>query len=223
MSADWLLSLTERPERPGDILTALLTVTPAERSSADAQIAVWHEAAAGYKIRHVPATLPDMLKSPGLLRWEYGPNPGLTADQAIGAASDRLDWFDRHGSDYEIAVPLHEIEAMARGEGYYRGLPVAERLAQLDRFVALHDMYYPRLRLFLYNARRIFSAPVTIYGPLLAVIYLGQRYFAFRETGRVRTFIDHFDELVREAEIDARRLPEHLAGLRAEITGRSIA
>jgi transcriptional regulator with XRE-family HTH domain len=223
VSADWLLGLTERPERPGDLLTGSLTITAAARSSADEQIAAWHEAAAGYKIRHVPATLPDMLKTAGTLRWEYGPHVGRTADQAIGAAVDRLDWFDRHGSDYEFAVPVHEIESMARGEGYYRGLPTAARIAQLDHITMLHDTYFPRLRLFLYDARRVFSAPVTIYGPLLAVIYLGQQYLAFRESGRVRTFAEHFDGLVREAEIDARRIPDFLGALKDEIAGRSVA
>lgn len=221
VSADWLLGLTDRPERPGDVLNAFLSVTEAARSSADEQISAWHREAAGYKIRHVPATLPDMLKTPDMVRWEYGPQIGRTAEQAVGAAIDRLDWFERHGSDYEFAFPVHEIEAMARAEGYYRGLPSALRLAQLDRMLDLHEVYFPTMRMFLFDARRVFSAPVTIYGPLLAVIYLGQHYYAFRESGRIRTLTQHFDWLVREAVVDARGVPDVLRALKAEIGGVS--
>ena len=217
VSADWLLGLTERPERAGDVLNAQLALTEAARSSADEQIDAWHREAAGYKIRHVPATLPDMLKTDEMLKWEYGPQLARTANQAIGAVGDRLGWFQNHDSDYEIAFPLHELESFARAEGYYRGLAADIRLAQIDRFLALCEEFYPSLRLFLFDARQVYSAPVTVFGPLLAVIYLGQHYIAFRESSRIRIFTQHFDFLVREAKIDARELPEKLRALRREV------
>jgi len=220
VSADWLLGLTERPERAGDVLDAQLALTEAARSSADAQIDAWHREAAGYKIRHVPATLPDMLKTDAMLRWEYGPQLARTTPQAIGAVDDRLGWFQRHESDYEIALPLHELESFARGEGYYRGLAAEIRLAQLDRFIELSEEFFPALRLFLFDARRIYSAPVTVFGPLLAVVYLGQHYIAFRESARIRIFTRHFDFLVREAVVDAREVPARLRALRGEVAGR---
>ena len=83
VSSDWLLGLSEHPEPPGDVVDQSVLVTEAKRSSADRQIAQWHEEAAGAKIRHVPATLPDMLKTRDMLRWEYGPQVGRTPDQAI--------------------------------------------------------------------------------------------------------------------------------------------
>ncbi len=206
VSSDWLLGLTERPERPGDVLDAYLRVTEAARSSADEQIAAWHVEAAGYKIRHVPATLPDMLKTREVVTWEYQPQVGRTTEQAIGAVEDRLRWFERHASDYEIAVPIHELQSFALGEGYYRTLPAPIRIAQIERIADLTRRHFPRLRLFLFDARRVFSAPVTVYGPLLAVIYLGQNYIAFRESSRIGTFAQHFDWLVREAVVDAREV-----------------
>ena len=63
VSTDWLLGLTNRPETPGDIIAAALSLSPAERTSADEQLLEWHHEAAGYKVRHVPATLPDILKT----------------------------------------------------------------------------------------------------------------------------------------------------------------
>ena len=139
VSADWLLGLTDRPERLAELLATSLTMTEAPRALIDETIFAWHQEAAGYKIRHVPATLPDLLKTHAMLRWEYEPQLGRTADQAIGASEDRLKWMARSGSDYEIAVPLHEIEAFARAEGYYRGLPAAVRAGQIARLRELSD------------------------------------------------------------------------------------
>ncbi len=217
VSADWLLGLTDRPERAADLLAAAMLMTEAPRAMVDEQIFAWHREAAGYKIRHVPATLPDMLKTHAVLRWEYEPHLGVTVDQAIGASEDRLAWMREAGSDYEIAMPLHEIEAFARAEGYYRGVGAEVRREQLDWLIAVYDQLYPRLRLFLFDARRVFSAPITVFGPLLAVLYLGRNYLAFRDTDRIRAFTQHFDWLVREAEIATRDVPELLKGLRRGI------
>ena len=214
ISADWLLGLTDRPETAADILATSLKLTEAPRALVDEQIFQWHKEAAGYKIRHVPAALPDMLKTRALLEWEYAPHLGRSTDQAIGASEDRLTWMRNAPSDYEIALPLYELQSFARGEGYYRDLPPDIRAAQIDRLIEVTRQLYPRLRMYLYDARRVFSAPVTIFGPLLAVIYIGRNYMAFRDTERVQALTGHFDHLVREASVTARQVPEMLEQLR---------
>ncbi|MDP2084811.1 MAG: helix-turn-helix transcriptional regulator [Gemmobacter sp.] len=213
VSADWLLGLTDRPERSAELLAAALSMTEAPRALIDETIFAFHREAAGYKIRHVPATLPDMLKTPDMLRWEYEPHLGRTADQAIGASQDRLAWMRGARSDYEIAIPLHEVAAMAQGVGYYAGLPAEVRAGQIDRLAELTDQLYPALRIYLFDARRVFSAPLTVFGPLLAVLYLGRHYLAFRDTARVEAFARHFDTLVREASVSAREMPGYLRAL----------
>ena len=214
VSSDWLLGLSDRPERAADLIAAAMSMTEASRALVDEQIFAWHQEAAGYKIRHVPAALPDMLKTPDMLRWEYEPSLGRTTDQAVGASQDRLNWMRQGRSDYEMAMPLHELGCFARAEGYYAGLPAAFRLAQIDFLAALHDQLYPTLRVVLFDARRLYSAPVTVFGPLLAVLYLGRNYLAFRDTERVQAISRHFDLLVREADVTAREFPAHLARLR---------
>lgn len=218
VSADWLLGLTERPEQAADLLASALTMTEAPRALVDEQIFEWHKEAAGYKIRHVPAGLPDMMKTRAMLQWEYEPHLGRTTDQAIGASEDRLTWMRQARSDYEIALPIHDLRAFARGEGYYEGLPAGLRKDQLDWFTSLHGQLYPTLRLHLFDARKLYSAPVTIFGPLLAVIYLGRNYIAFRDTERVQAITQHFDGLVRAAEISSRDTPAFLQALRDAIT-----
>lgn len=217
VSADWLLGLTDRPELAADLMASALTFTEAPRALVDEQIYNWHREAAGYKIRHVPASLPDMLKTRDMLEWEYSPHLGRTIEQAIGASEDRLTWMRNAGSDYEIALPVHELHAMAHGTGYYLGLPAETRRAQITRLLDLHEQLYPTLRIHTFDARKLYSAPVTIFGPKLAVIYLGRNYLAFRDRERVQAITQHFDGLVREADLSSRDLPTLLERLLREV------
>lgn len=217
ISADWLLGLTDRPEPLADLLATQLTMKEAPRALFDEAIFGWHQEAAGYKIRHVPATLPDMLKTRAMVEWEYRPQLGRTAEQAFGAFEDQLAWMRSARSDYEIALPLHELDSFATATGYYADLPAEVRLGQIDRLQALADQLYPSLRIYLFDARRVFSAPVTVFGPLLAVVYLGRHYIAFRDTARVASISAHFDWLVREAALGARDFTSHLQQLRVRV------
>ncbi|MEM6481254.1 MAG: helix-turn-helix domain-containing protein [Pseudomonadota bacterium] len=213
VSADWLLGLTDRPETAADLIANTLSITEAPRALVDEQIITWHREAAGFKIRHVPAALPDMLKTRDMLIWEYAPHLGRSIAQAIGAAQDRLTWMRDTQSDYEIALPLYEMHSFIAGEGYYRGLPEKTRIEQISYLLELSDQLYPRLRLYLFDARRLYSAPITLFGPKLAVLFVGQNYFAFRDTERIGALTAHFDNLVREAFVTARDLPDHVRGL----------
>ncbi len=213
VSTDWLLGLTDRPERPGDIVAAAMALSPAERNSTDAQLFDWHQEATGYKVRHVPATLPDILKSERMLTWEYSSLHDHASEQAIGAMSRQLEWLKSGVSDYEIALPLHELKACADGIAYYDKLDRDIRHEQLQLIADLCRDMFPRLRIFLFDARRVFSAPVTVFGPGLAVVYIGRFYLAFRESERVRSLTNHFDWLVREATVDARDAADHIVSL----------
>lgn len=213
VSSDWLLGLSDRREPAADLVAASVTLTEAPRALVDERIFAWHQEAQGYKIRHVPAHLPDMLKTEAMLRWDSEQATGRSAEQAIGASRDRLDWMRRARSDYEIALPLHELSTFARGEGLYAGLPPGLRREQVRHMAALHDQLYPTLRVHLFDARRLYCAPLTVFGPLLAVLYLGRNYLAFRDTERVGAMSRHFDALVREAAVPSRDFPRHLQRL----------
>lgn len=126
-----------------------------------------------------------------------------------------MAWMRGAQSDYEIALPLDQMQSFARGEGYYSGLSIDTRRAQLAHMAQVSEQLYPRLRLYLFDARRVYSAPVTIFGPLLAVIYIGRNYMAFRDTERVQALTGHFDHLLREAKVSAREVPDMLSNLEA--------
>lgn len=217
VSTDWLLGLSDRPESAAFLASSAMTFTKAPRALIDEQIFAWHQEAVGYKIRHVPAALPDMLKTHAMLEWEYSPHLGRTTTQAINASQDRLDWMRGSLSDYEITLPMFELQSFAAGTGYYRGLPAAVRIEQMDHLLTLTEQLYPRLRLYLFDARKLYSAPITVFGPLLAVVYAGGHYMAFRDRERIETLTTHFDDLVREASFTARDIPEHLHMLRTQI------
>ena len=207
VSADWLLGLSDKPGCLEHILAQAMTMVDAPRALIDAQLFVWHQEAAGYKIRHVPAGLPDMVKIRPMLEWEYAPSLGHTIDLAIASAGDRLNWMRQARSDYEIALPLHELQGFARAEGYYRGCPKQIRIEQLKHLARLTEQLYPVMRICLFDARKIYSSPITIFGPLRAVIYLGQKYLVFRVPDRIQALSQHFDGLIRAAEIGTRDLP----------------
>ena len=218
VSADWILGLSDQPEPAAQVLAQAMTMADAPRALIDTQIFAWHQEAAGYKIRHVPAGLPDMIKIHEMLEWEYEPTLGRTIGQAIGASEDRLNWMSNAQSDYEIALPLHELYAFARAESYYHDCPRDIRIKQLEHLKTLVQRLYPSLRLSLFDARRVYSAPITIFGPLLAVIYLGQKYLVFRDRERIGALSQHFDGLIREAHVGSRGLPDLIQTLLDEIS-----
>ena len=206
VSADWLLGLTDRPERAADIVDATVQISEASRAPSDSQVFQWHKEADGYKVRHVPATLPDFLKTRATLEWEYGGFLGKTPEQAIAAMEDRLEWFHTTNSDFEICLPRQEVVSLLQGQSYYADMPPTVRAGQVKHLYDLCDRLFPSVRLFLFDRKKYFSAPLSIFGHKMAALYIGNCYLAFRESSRIRTLIQHFDNLVRHAEDDNRSL-----------------
>ncbi|WP_198409158.1 helix-turn-helix transcriptional regulator [Magnetospira sp. QH-2] len=208
VSVDWLLALTERSETTADLLDASFRMTEADRTPTDAQIDEWHRESAGYKIRHVPATLPDILKTDAVIGFEYARFLDKTPEQAVAAVRDKAKWLHRPGSDYEICVSREWVESLSRGEGYWRGLPKAARREQIEYMAEKCRNLYPSLRMYLYDSKVVFSSPLTIFGPLVAVVYIGRYYMAFRENRQIQALTNHFDQLVRDSETDARSVAD---------------
>lgn len=213
VSVDWLLALTDRSETAADLLATSFSLTEADRTPADAQIAEWHREAAGHKIRHVPTTLPDVLKTDAVIDFEYAAFRMKTPEQAGLAVRDKADWLRRPGSDYEICVSREMVASLARGEGYWRGLPQAVRKAQIDHMARICRDMYPSLRLYLYDTKVVFSAPVTIFGTFLAVLYIGHYYMVLRNNRQVHALTAHFDQLIRDSDTDARAAADVIAGM----------
>lgn len=212
VSADWLLGLSERPEPAAEVLSANFRMATAQRTPADEQIIAWHQEAAGHKIRHVPAVLPDILKTEAVLEWEYAASLDKTPEQARGAMGETVDWLRAPGSDYEICVAIDKVQSLARGEGYWKGLDREVRAEQIDFMAERCARLYPSLRLYLYDSKKVFSAPVSIFGRLLAAVYVGQFYLVYRDSRQVAALTEHFDALVRDSEVEARNAGNIIRG-----------
>src|SRR5262245_55930766 len=65
VSVDWLLGLSQEGALAPAIIEQPMTIEPGGQSPADERLTRWHAEAAGYKVRYVPATLPDLLKKIG--------------------------------------------------------------------------------------------------------------------------------------------------------------
>lgn len=217
VSLDWLLGLSNEAKLGADVLQESLQFTPSAQSPVDENLARWHMEAAGYKIRYVPATLPDLVKTEDVMRFEYREYVAKSADQAIAASHGRLAYTRLPDTDMEICMPRQALEVFSRGEGPWRGLAGRLRREQLNQMASIADELYPSLRVNLFDALTHYSAPYTIFGPIRAAVYLGQMFFVFTTTPHIRVLARHFDGLVRAATVQATETPNFLRDLAEDI------
>jgi len=213
VSLDWLLGLREAEEPEPGLLADSLSIEREAISPVDERLLRWHEEAAGYKIRHVPASFPDVLKTEDVIAFEYEHFIALSPQKRIEITRSRLDYLRRPETDMEAATAIDVIDSFARGQGPWRGLPAAIRRAQIEHLIVLCEELYPRFRWFLYDGREIYSSPLTIYGPIRAALYIGQTFIVMQSKDHIRALIGHFDQLVRAAKIGPREMPDYLRGL----------
>ena len=217
VSLDWLCGLTQREQPGADVLTESLRIERDAPSPLDERLLRWHAEAAGYRIRYVPTNFPDVLKTDAVITLEYDRFLTLSPRRRIETTQARLDYLRQPDTEMESCTSLQAIEALARGEDVWRGLPARQRRAQVEHIMALCEELYPRFRLFLYDRRQVFSVPVTIFGPLRAAVYLGQTYFVFQSIEHIRALTQHFDSLVRASVLQPTDIQRYLARLLEEI------
>ena len=211
VSLDWLVGLSEEGVLAAEVLQQSLQIEEGGRSPLDERLARWHAEAIGYKIRHVPTSLPDFLKTEALIEFEYE-LADLSPSSRMQKFQDDLAYHRRPESDVEVCSSLESVEALARGEGAWSELPLMARREQLEHMIGICDELYPSLRWFLFPALRRFSVPLTVFGIKRAAIYVGQRYLVFNSREHVRALTHHFDDLIRAA---SHQPLETIAALRA--------
>ncbi len=212
---DWLLGQSGDNRLDGAVLAEVLQIAP--ESDAEIDLARWHEEAAGYKVCHVPCNLPDLYKTDAVIEFEYRDYRAKTTDQALSATQGKLAYTRMPETDMEICLDRQALEEFARGEGIWRGLSRKLRREQLLRMARLADEQYPALRLHLFDLRRQYSVPFTVFGQQRAVIYVGQMFFVFQSTPHIRALRHHFDQLVRGAVVQARDVHRELDSLAADL------
>jgi transcriptional regulator with XRE-family HTH domain len=216
VSVDWLLGL----EPLNTAVPARQSPTAIEREGpglTDKAMLSWIAAAAGTKIRYLPANLPQLAKIPtihahslqGARRWG---NEDL--QESVTA---HLQWARWPGTDMECSAAVQTFEQLASGTGIWAGLPQGDRARQLTRIIDVVEELYPRFRLFLYDGHHRQMAPFTIFGNRLVALYVGGMYLVLRDQNLVEAFIDSFDELVRAAVVQPTDVTDFLSGIRSQV------
>lgn len=207
VSADWLLGLSQEDQAEEAIVGAPLEIAAGAADPANERLRAWHTEAAGYKVRYILTTLPDLLKTDEVNAYEFGASRGMSAELATRSAQDNLAYTRRPETDIEVCTSLQSLESFARGEGIWRDLAPGHRRAQLENIAQLTDELYPTLRWFLFDALERYAPPVTIFGPIRAVLYTGEVYFVFNSTDHIRILTEHFDSLIRSATVQPPDVP----------------
>jgi hypothetical protein len=214
VSVDWLLGLTEEGPLSAALLPRLIEFEAGGHAPADARLLRWFAEAVGYKVRYVPTTLPDLLKIDEVIRYEYRDQTAAVPRSQIAAASERLETQRLPESDLEVCSPRQGVESFARGEGVWR--------RQLVHMAELVGELYPTFRWFLYDGLLRYAAPMTIFGPKRAALYIGNMFLVLNGTEHVRALAGHFDDLIRSAVVQPSDVVIWLQGLSAELAPRRI-
>lgn len=217
VSCDWLLGLTQDRQEGTELVRAGMEIESGAGSPMDERLARWHKEATGYKIRYIPTTLPDLLKTEEVIRYECPDVADVAPEASVEQASSRLSYSREPETEMEVCCAVQTVEMFARGEGVWRRLDRRARRAQIERMVQLTEELYPTFRWSLYDGLSHFSVPVTLFGPQRAVVYVGQLYFVFNTTDHIRVLTSHFDGLVKEAVKQPTDMPAFLQGLVREI------
>ncbi len=212
VSLDWLLGLSQDETFAAEIKPAL-EIAEAQGSDEDTLLERWHKEAIGYKIRYVPAQVPDLLRTPDVIAYEYSGRAAPSPSWQLRNAEFRLDYNRRSETDMEVCMPRQRLELLAEGKGLWRGLDRPARQAQLDYMAKLVDELYPSFRLFLYDQRRTYSIPYTVFGPQRAAIFVGEMYLVLNATEHIRSLTRHFDNLIRHAVVSSNESAAYIGTL----------
>lgn len=219
VSVDWLLGLSQEGQIGADIMAPVLEIEAGAASPADERLARWHAEAAGYKIRYVPTTLPDLLKTKEVIRYEFQEYGARVPKARIEQAEERLAYSRLPETDMEACSSFQALEDFARGHGVWRGLPAEGRAAQLNAMTVLLDELYPTFRWFLFDGLQRYSVPLTIFGPKRVAVYVGNMYLVFNSTEHIQVLTRHFDDLIRAAVVQPPDVIDFLKGLLREFEG----
>ena len=212
VSSDWLLGLTDERGQTAQVLNAVETEQALDEENRTA-MERWHHEATGQKVRYVPAWLPDLMRTPAVIAFQAASNE--QERRRLQRQTDRRLTVSRMPeSDIEMCMPLQTLELFAEGAGNWQGLDADARREQLAHIAATMDELYPAFRMYLFDGRKRFAPPMTIFGYLRAAVYTGDTYLLIRAKSLVRDLAQGFDSHIRHAEIHAHEAASWVRTLR---------
>ncbi|MDP4824153.1 MAG: helix-turn-helix transcriptional regulator [Aestuariivirgaceae bacterium] len=211
VSLDWLLGLTDEGSLTAEFVSQA-AIEPDAASPTDERLKRWHGEAQGFKVRYVPATLPDQIKTAAIIAWETRAMTAAMAQSWTDNAESRIAHAET-GNEIEVCSPLQRLELFAKGEGIWQGLPVKLRRRQLEHASNFVRERYPAYRWFLFDERERFSVPYTVFGQKRVAVYAGSMYLVFTSSDHIRALTSHFEDLIRQATIQPHQTAAHLKNL----------
>ncbi len=213
VSTDWLLGLSEDSGAVTQTLDSVETEAALDDQSRTA-MERWHEDATGQKIRYVPAQLPDLMRTPEIIAFQA--QASEQEQRRLQAQTQRRLRLSRAPeADIEMCMPLQSFEIFADGGGVWRGLSRDARAAQLAHIAQTVDELYPAFRMYLFDGRKRFAPPMTMFGYTRAAVYAGDVYLLIRSKRLIRELAQGFDGHIRAAEVHAHEAAEWVRRLQA--------
>jgi len=212
VSIDWLLGLTQQGSLEANIVPEQFEVDDYSTSIFEKNLE-WHREASGYKVRYIPTTLPDLLKTEAVAEHEFNRYGSGKVDQSVRDNHLRLLQQRDPGTELETCMPIQALETFVRGEGVWQGLSVSDRETQLRRMIELNDELYPGFRWYLFDGKQSYSSSFTIFGPMRATLFLGHLYVVVNSIEHIRKLIKRFEDLIRIAIIHPHEIHQTLMTL----------
>ena len=211
VSADWLLGLTDDRGLVTQVLNAVETEQALDEENRTA-MERWHHEATGQKVRYVPAFLPDLMRTQAVIDFQAASSE-QERRRMQSQTTRRLHFSRMPESDIETCMPLQTLEIFAEGCGHWKGLSAEARREQLAHIAATLDELYPAFRLYLFDGRKRFAPPMTVFGYLRAAVYTGETYLLIRSKPLIRDLAQGFDAQIRHAEIHAHEAADWVRAL----------
>ena len=217
VSIDWLLGLTEEGPVDTKLVAGPLEIEEYRDTGFNKRFLRWHREAQDYKVRYIPSTLPDLLKISAVTSYEFRRYGTGKTDQIVTESRLLLAQLRQNKGELEAVQSLQVLEGFARGEGVWSDLPAKMRKKQLEHAVELIEEIYPRFRWFMFDEREFYTVPFTIFGPIRAVVFLGQHYLVLNSAENIRLLSKRFNELIRNAVVHPHEVKTTLENLIKEI------
>lgn len=212
VSIDWLLGLTQQGSLEANIVPEEFQVDDYAASIFEKNLE-WHREASGYKVRYIPTTLPDLLKTEAVAEHEFNRYGAGKVDQSVRDNQLRLLQQRHPGSELETCMSVQSLETFARGQGVWQGLSALDRGKQLERMIELNDELYPGFRWYFFDGKQSYSSSFTIFGPMRASLFLGHLYIVINSIEHIRKLTSRFDDLIRMAIVHPHEIQTTLAAL----------
>ena len=157
LSLDWLVGLSNAGPLEAELLTQ--TSFAGARTVDDGRerlLGGWARRRS-YKIRYVPSTLPDLLKTEAVIRFERAGAGGPDVAQTI--ETPRPSWRGRAipTRRWSAARRSQGIASFARARASGAGSASRPRRQQLDHLIELVEELYPTFRWFLFDGSRRYA------------------------------------------------------------------